>query len=208
MGALETLLGRARGPMGPPVEVDFGRPEPAWTELAAALTASNGFFACNAGVQVFRVGDDGWGPDLSAWNVKETWKDAYQGLADDVFCFGQDLFGTQFAIDGTQQIVTVDAETGDRAVLGSDLESWAAWILADPDGHGAAGLARAWQDANGPLEPDQRLIPRQFFVTGGSYDFDNLKVVDAVTAMRIRGPIARQVHDLPDGAQLRISVKE
>ena len=42
------------------------------------------------------------------------------------------------------------------------------------------------------------------FVGGGRYDLDNFVAYDAVTAMRIRGPIAQQVHDLPDGATIRL----
>jgi len=205
--ALDDLLDRARGPMGPAVDVDFGVGTRAWQQLGAALTRINGFFLFNAGVQVFRVGDDqGWGPELSSWNRPETWKDSYQGLADDLFCFGQDLFGVQFAIDGGGQVVTLDPETGQRSALGTSLDEWAAWLLAEPDERGAATFARAWQDTFGPLTPEQRFIPRQFFVTGGTYDLANLIVQDAAASMRIRGPIARQVHDLPDGAHISFAV--
>ncbi len=206
--ALDELLDRARGPMGAAVEIDFGGGAPAWRQLADALGRMNGFFLFNAGVQVFRVGaEQGWGPELSTWNQPDTWKDTYQGLADDLFCFGQDLFGVQFAIDGGGQVVTMDPETGQRSALGTSLDEWAAWLSADPDDRGAATFAKAWQDKFGPLTPDQRLIPRQFFVTGGSYDFANLMVQDATVAMRIRGPIARQVHDLPDGAHVSFTAE-
>jgi len=205
--ALDELLDRARGPMGPAVEVDFGAGAPAWRELGGVLSRMNGFFLFNAGVQVFRVGAEGWGPELSGWNEPDTWKDTYRGLADDLFCFGQDLFGVQFAIDGGGQVVSMDPETGQRSALGTSLDEWAAWLLAEPDDRGAATFAKAWQDAFGPLTPEQRLIPRQFFVTGGSYDFGNLIVQDAGLAMRIRGPIARQVHDLPDGARISFTVE-
>lgn len=87
----EELLGRARGPMGPRIELDFGVDQGPLAELAAVLTRMNGFFAFNAGVHVFRAGDDGLGPDLIAWNDADTWKCTYDGMADDYFCFGQDL---------------------------------------------------------------------------------------------------------------------
>ncbi|MFI5530346.1 hypothetical protein ACIA8O_17575 [Kitasatospora sp. NPDC051853] len=50
----------------------------------------------------------------------------------------------------------------------------------------------------------ERLIPRQFFVMGGTYAFDNLSVEDAALAMRIRGPVAQQVHGAPDGTTVRL----
>ena len=201
----EELLARARGPMGARIELDFGVEEGPLAELAELLTRMNGFFVFNAGVQVFRAGDDGLGPDLLTWNDEDTWKYTYDGLADDYFCFGQDLFGVQFAIKDNAEVVTFNPESAHTKPIGDSLESWAEWLLADPDVRGAAGFALNYQRENGALEPDQRLVPLQFFVGGGSYDNDNLVVRDAVTAMRIRGPIAQQVHDLPDGARIRFS---
>ena len=57
----------------------------------------------------------------------------------------------------------------------------------------------------GPLDNDHRLIPRQFFILGGTYDDDNLVVADAATAMRIRGPLARQLHGVADGTTIRLT---
>jgi hypothetical protein len=205
--ALDELLARARGPMGPAIELDFGFEAGPLAELGPLISRVNGFFAFNAGIQVFRVGEEGLGPDMLAWNREETWKDTYAGLADDVFCFGQDIFGNQFGIVGGEQVVVFDPETAELELIGDSLEAWAQWLLADPEVNGAADFAHAFQKQNGALEPGQRLVPRQFFVTGGDYDFDNFAVHDAVTAMRIRGPIAQKVHDLPDGAVLRLAVE-
>jgi hypothetical protein len=204
--ALEQLLARARGPMGPAIELDFGLESGPFVELGEMLSRTNGFFLFNAGVQVFCAGEQGPGPELLAWNDEATWKDTYAGLADDVFCFGQDLFGVQFGIHDNADVVTFNPETAETTVLGSSLNDWAAWLLEDEDVRGAARFAKAYQDENGPLELDQRLIPLRFFVGGGTYDFENLVAKDAATAMRIRGPIAQKIHDLPDGAVVRIEV--
>ncbi|MFF4951606.1 SMI1/KNR4 family protein [Streptomyces chattanoogensis] len=206
-GALEQLLDRARGPMGPSIELDFGVPAGPLAELGRTLSRINGFFLFNAGVQVFRAGDEGLGPDLLAWNDGETWKDTYDGLADDVFCFGQDIFGTQFAVVGGEEVVRFNPETAETTAIGPGLDAWAQWLLHDPDVNGAASFAHAFQKQHGALDPNERLVPRQFFVTGGGYGFDNFAVHDAATAMRIRGPLAQQIHDLPDGTRLRIDVR-
>ena len=204
--ALAQLLARARGPMGPSAELDFGVESGPLAELGSVISQLNGFFLFNAGVQVFRVGDDGYGPDLLTWNNEDTWKDTYDGLADDLFCFGQDIFGNQFAIIGGEEVVVFDPESARVAPLGNSLEEWAAWLLADEDVNGAASFAYAYQKERGALDPAERLVPLSFFIGGGGYDFDNFVARDAVTAMRIRGPIAQQVHDLPDGATVRFSV--
>jgi hypothetical protein len=204
--ALEQLIGRARGPAGPSVELDLGASEGPLYELSAVVSQVNGFFVFNAGVQVFRAGPEGVGPELGAWNEPEAWKDAYGALAGGLFCFGQDIFGVQFAVEGGTRVVTFDPETGARTTLGESLEDWAAWLLENPDVNGAASFAHSYQAARGPLTPDQRLVPRRFFITGGGYEFENFVVHEAASAMRIRGPIAQQVHDLPDGTRIELRV--
>ncbi|MER5391434.1 DUF6531 domain-containing protein [Saccharopolyspora sp. NPDC002686] len=206
--ALELLLDRSRGPAGLAREVELDAEEGPLVELAALLSLRNGFFAFNAGVQVFRAGDPGIGPELGGWNRSRTWKDAYGGLADGLFCFGQDLFGVQFAVQDRRSVVTFDPETARITELGSSLEDWARWLLSDPDQNGCRTFATRWQDENGALPPDQRLIPRRFFVLGGGYDYANLTAKDAAECMRIRGPIAEQAAALPDGARLQITIPQ
>jgi hypothetical protein len=205
VSALDELLAIARAPLGPSVAVDLGDGLPG--ELAALLSATNGFAVFDYGVQVFHVGPGGLGPELGAWNDDTTWKHTYGDLADGLLCFGQDLFGVQFAIEGGRRICTFDPETGDRATIGGSLEDWADWLLAKPDERGTRSFATTWQHNHGALDHDERLLPKTFFVFGGEFADDNLLVRDSATAMRIRGPIARQVHDLPEGAAVNLEVR-
>jgi hypothetical protein len=205
--ALDQLLARARGPMGPEIELDFGVESGPLAELGRLITRMNGFFAFNAGIQVFRAGEEGLGPDLLSWNTGEMWKDTYGGLADDLFCFGQDIFGVQFAIVGQDQVVRFNPETTATTLIGSSLEDWAQWLLSDPDVNGANSFSYAFQKENGPLDPNERLVPLQFFALGGSYDFDNMAVHDASDAMQIRGPIAQKINATPDGATIHLSAE-
>ncbi|MFJ9781053.1 hypothetical protein ACIRSS_15800 [Amycolatopsis sp. NPDC101161] len=201
---LDQLLAVARAPLGPRIELDLGHDTGPLAELAELLTRLNGFTVFNAGVQVFHAGTAGLGPELARWNEPSTWKDTYAGLADGLFCFGQDLFGCQFAVTDNREVVVFDPETADRTPIGAGLDDWAAWLLDDPAVRGAHQFATAWQDERGALGHDQRLIPLQMFTMGGTYDFDNLVAKDAITCMRIRGPLAQTIHDLPDGAQVHV----
>jgi hypothetical protein len=201
---LDQLLTGARAPLGPPIQLDLGHETGPLAELAELLTRVNGFTVFNAGVQVFHAGTTGLGPELGRWNEPSTWKNTYAGLADGLFCFGQDLFGCQFGVVDNREVVVFDPETAERTPIGAGLDDWAAWLLEDPTVHGAHQFAAAWQDEHGALGHDQRLIPLQMFTMGGTYDFDNLVAKDAATCMRIRGPLAQTIHDLPDGAQVHL----
>lgn len=208
MPKLDDLLGRARGPLGPAGTVDLGQRQGLLAELSDLLSRTNGFFLFNAGVHIFRAGPQGHGYDVESWNQSATWKDTYQGLADDLFCFGQDVLGTQFAIVGNKSVVAFEPEACGREVVGASLEDWAAWLLGNPDVHATAGLAHAWQKQNRPLDLTERLIPRQLLVLGGELTLENLVAKDAAECMRIRGPIAHQIQDLPDGATISLNVSE
>ena len=50
------------------------------------------------------------------------------------------------------------------------------------------------------------LVPAVPFVLGGEYSLGNLRLADAVSGMRARGNLARQIRDLPDGAQIEFKV--
>jgi hypothetical protein len=202
MRALEELLDRAKGPLGPTVRVELGGGLRG--ELGALLSATNGFAVFNYGIQVFHAGPDGLGPELREWNDDATWKHTYGTLADGLLCFAQDLFGVQFAIEDGRRVSRFDPETGDRLTIGESIEDWAGWLLAEPDKRGTWSFATAWQKAHGALEHDERLLPRTPFVLGGDYSEDNLAATDAATAMRIRGPVAQGIHDLPEGATVRL----
>src|SRR5204863_4583616 len=115
------LLNRARGPLGPSAEVDFGVASRPFAELGDLLHRFNGFFAFNAGVQVYPVGGMTGVPELVTWNEPATWKQTYGGLADALFCFGQDVLGTQFAIAHGNTVVAVDPETVETADIGDSL---------------------------------------------------------------------------------------
>ncbi|WP_158894065.1 SMI1/KNR4 family protein [Amycolatopsis anabasis] len=206
--ALDQLLARSRGPTGQPRIVEFGTTSGPLGELATLLTARNGFFVFNAGIQIFRAGDPGLGPELQAWNRDDSWKNTYAGLADDLWCFGQDLFGVQFGLDQHhRRVVRFDPETGTRTTLGDSLHDWAAWLLDEPDLHGCRAFATAWQHHHGPLDYDQRLIPWRPFVLHGTYEFANLTTKPAATCMRIRGPIAQHIHNTTDGTPLHLQAR-
>ena len=67
-------------------------------------------------------------------------------------------------------------------------------------------LAHEWQAAQGRIPAGMRLLPKQPFVLEGDYTLANLYLTDAVEGMKLRGELALQLRDLPDGARVRFEI--
>jgi hypothetical protein len=124
-----------------------------------------------------------------------------------MYFFAMDVFGGQFGYRG-DSIVYFEPETGEVEEFSVDLERWAKRILEDADVLTGYPLARSWQRENGQLKHGDRLVPIQAFVSGGKYVVENLRPYDAASGMRIRGPIARAISDLPDGTAITFKIVE
>ena len=173
--------------------------EERWAELGDLLRRRNGFYAFESALHVPHAGPGG----QEAWNSPTGWKAEWDGAWDDCWCFGEDVFGSQFALAG-DEVVLADAETARREPVAGSLADWAERVLEDYDYLCGYPLARDWQERHGPLPPGKRLFPKTPFMLGGDFTVDNLGAVAAEEAMRARGEIFRQVRDLPPGAKVRL----
>ena len=139
------------------------------------------------------------------WNDDSVWKYEYNGAADQLLCFAEDVFGAQFAIAG-EAIVRFDPETGMSEEIARSIDAWASQILGDADVLTGYPIAHEWQIANGPIPIGHRLVPRVPFVLGGDFSVGNLRAVKATNAMRFYGYLATQIKTLPDGARIELRV--
>ena len=176
-----------------------------YAELAGLLYERNGFIAFYGALQVF--------PALHAvdklhalddWNQPGLWRQHFVPWADDGLFFAEDIFGGQFVIRD-HGVYSFDPESAEYTHLGDNLNDWAQALLNDWDFFTGASLAKSWQQTHGRLPLCQRLIPRVPFVLGGGFIAKNLLACERVTAMRARAAIARQIHDLADGATITLS---
>jgi hypothetical protein len=177
------------------------------SELEELLFERNGFFAFGPALHVFPSAstDLSWG--LVEWNMPGLWKHEYQHFVDPGLCFAEDVFGNQFSIrDGNVHYFEV--ETGGLKSIAASLSAWADLILSDHQFWTGSPIAQRWAEHAGPIPLHKRLQPGTPFVCGGSYEVDNLRPTDAAELMSYWGSFARQIHDLPDGAEIRISVSE
>ncbi|MDQ8045152.1 MAG: hypothetical protein AAGC46_09400 [Solirubrobacteraceae bacterium] len=168
------------------------------TALSGLLERRNGFYALESALHVFgeaRARD---------WNETTLWRALYGDATRGHWFFAEDVFGGQFSVtaDGVQ---AWDPETGESEPLANDLEGWAEVLLADYAFWTGQPLAREWQQTRGPLSEGFRLLPKVPFVLGGDYAVENLRAVDAVSAMRIRAGYAHALRNAPDGTRISIS---
>jgi hypothetical protein len=198
------LLALASEPLGPRVSgaVANGRTGQELTEL---LDARNGFYALESALHVFPAGQAFVGASLEDWNAPGGWRKAYGDMTASLFFFAEDVFGGQFAFKG-DQVLTFEPETGEAKLLASSIEDWADQLLADYEFLTGQPLAHEWQVRNGALSPGERLVPKVPFVLGGDYDAGNVYAVDAAVGMELRGELAMQLRDLPDGAKVTYRV--
>jgi hypothetical protein len=173
--------------------------------ISSVLRQKNGFFCFESALRFFPSETSGSSWGITDWNKHDLWKADYNGLADNVFCFAEDLFGQQFvAIEG--EIGTFEPETGNVEIVAPSLEQWASRILDDYNFMTGYSLGREWQLNHGALHPRHRLMAKQPFVLGGEYSAANLASMDSLQMMKELGNLARQIHDLPDGAQIQFKV--
>jgi hypothetical protein len=198
------LLALASEPLGPGVtgEVAAGRTGQELTEL---LESRNGFYALESALHVLPAGRAFVAASLDDWNAADGWRAAYGDMAEGLYFFAEDVFGGQFAL-GDDQVLTFEPETGEAKPLASSIEDWADQLLADYEFLTGQPLAHEWQVRNGALAPGQRLVPKVPFVLGGDYDASNVYAVDAAVGMELRGELATQLRDLPDGAKVTYRV--
>jgi hypothetical protein len=205
--SLAKLLGIAGAALAPaPKQRPAILTGPRGDELWALLQGRNGFYAFESALHVFPTG--GTGPQvLERWNSPELWRGHYEDLAEGCVFFAEDIFGGQFILKG-DAVHSFDPETGDTEQLGANLDAWARAILGDYETVTGQPLAHAWQAEHGALPAGKRLLPKIPFSTGGAFDLANLYAADAVKGMQFRGDLARQLRDLPEGAQIELKVVE
>ena len=170
------------------------------------LSERNGFLALESSVYVYPLPDiqedDNYNIEL--WNTLNLWKDRYSGAADSIFCFGADLFGNQYCIIDNR-ICLFDAEAAELKYMADNLDDWAFMIMKD-DYWSAHSLAHEWQASHGSIESHHRLLPKTPFILGGDFKTDNLYSYEIIQAMKYRGDMYVQMHDLTDEAQIQFKI--
>lgn len=175
--------------------------------LSPLFELKNGFHAFESALHVFPSGSGEAHLSSQQWNSHELWRAEYEDVADECWFFAEDVFGGQFFVN-SDGFGLFDPETGSMEHLCRTLEEWSSRLLQDFDYLTGYSVAHTWQQRHGTLGPGIRLVPKTPFVCGGTFSIDNLSAMDAVKGMRVRANLARQIRDLPDGAQIQFETSE
>ncbi len=143
---------------------------------------------------------------LAEWNEPALWRAEYDGLADGPEFLAETFLGEQFRLVD-QQIVRWNLVTGETESTSRSWDEWLDFVRGDPGSEVPRWLLHDWESVNRPLEPFEHLAAKRPFVLGGKYDVDNLYATDSVANLRWNAQLARQMRDIPDGAEVRVSIR-
>ncbi|MCC6320602.1 MAG: SMI1/KNR4 family protein [Phycisphaerales bacterium] len=186
----------------PPEEL---RRLPCGHELIELLEFRNGFLAFDDAFCLRPLRSATPPRGIAEWNNPDLWRRMYDIDMTDWVFFASDLFSIQFALSPAG-IFTFDPESTEVVPIAKSLAGWAEWLLSDPDLNTGRSFAWKWARERGPLQPGQRLMPKQLFMLGGGFQVENLDAVDEASHLRVLGPIANALAKIPDGTSVRFTV--
>lgn len=170
--------------------------------LRPLIHARNGFYAFESCLFVrpwgCTVGSAEW------WNASD-WRNLYSEVLAGMWCFAEDIFGFQFAVN-EEGFYSFDPETAELRQIATSAMMWAERILVDYDELTGYSMGHAWQLLNGPIGVGRRLAPAIPFVVGGEYSIAALRDKPDLELAQFRAHVYAQIKDLPDGTQLRINL--
>lgn len=138
--------------------------------------------------------------------VNSTMTKEFGPMVDKLFSFGQDVFGNQYCFElESKRVIFFNIESGERKHLAPNFATWVEVLLGDCEYLTGYPISETWK--SGHLLPySHRLAPKLPFIVGGDYSVDNLYACESPIYLQIGAAIARQVYNLPDGSNVKISI--
>ncbi len=173
----------------------------------AVLARSNGLEVYWGYFRLFGVGATR-GVDASKWNSPEYWKFAWGGRCEDYWCFGETIWGDQYAYSltdlkcGNLQVHFLDALSMSTEVIADSFEQFFHDEFLRCAEHPYDEMIRLARQKLGPMDADSHLVYSPSPLLGGAEDIDNVQKMDARLAMICNGDVALQIDGAPDQFEL------
>ena len=191
---------------GPPIadeEILARVPEP----LRDALRVRNGCIAYRGGFHVRGAcREPAWHSLREAWEGPGAFHVLYEEVLETDVPFAEDGLGDQFLLRGVE-VWHLWAETGEIEFKSPTLDEFMAEILERPTEMLSLEPVTAFLDAGQELRPGQLLMAYPPFCVSQSDQGVTLTAVSTPERREFLATIARQIHDLPDGAEVQFKVE-
>lgn len=167
------------------------------------LYNTNGGFFYNSSLQIYSCINTSNMQDI--FHVNNIIHKEYGLLAKDLLFFGQEIFGNQFAFSD-EGIMLFNIESGDREIIAPNFGEWCVVIENDLDYYTGKVFSIFLNSKN--MGKETRLCPKIPFITGGSYEVENFYSLSFPRYIQVNFNIAKQVHLLPDGSEIKFEIIE
>jgi len=166
------------------------------------LNEANGAYLFSNSVQIYSYSSDPLYHSIAY--VNKVLKDEYGNMMNGIYSFGQDIFANQFVFS-KNGIELLNIETGDRELLASNFISFQEVLANEVDYLSGRKYTTIVEQE---VLLDHRICPKKPFIIGGNYSADNLYSLIFPEYLKVNANIARQVHNLPDGADIILKSTE
>jgi hypothetical protein len=170
---------------------------------ARLLRAMNGYVAYHGGLHVRGACREPlWHSLRYAWSGDGALYHLYASLDPDDIPFAEDALGDQYLI--RDNIVhQLSGETGDLTSREMDIVDFDAAVRADPYEFLGLGPLAQFRAQGNELQPGELLSVMPPFVTAESAEGITVRSIPARERIEWLAMFAKQIHDLPDGGQLK-----
>jgi len=190
----------------PPDDADILARAPA--ELASVLRVRNGVVAYQGALHVRGAcREPAWHSLRHAWEGPDALHELFEEVRPADVPFGEDAFGDQFLLrDG--RVLRLSGELGEIAPVADGLEDFLGQVLGDPGRALDYDPLLDFLAGGAELPPGRLLAAYPPFVLSADDARRDIRAVDAVERRRFLADLARQLHGLPDGAEVRFEVPD
>lgn len=140
--------------------------------------------------------------DLTARNSLIKSKYHWLKGIEEIFVFGEDLFGNQFVFYN-EGIGFFMIETGNIEFISADFKNWISTIEAETDYYTGRQFSGILTDLEAGLAYDERVAAKLPFVAGGEYELKNMYKAYFQDVIQFNADLAQQIHDMPDGTEIK-----
>jgi len=190
---------------GPPID-DFEVLEKLPENLAGLLRQLNGFIQFHGGLHLRGAClQPQWHSLRDAWWGETAFHRLYPVVQPDDIPFAQDCVGDQFLLRA-EKVWRLLAETGELDELNVSLKEFLERSQADPMDYLAMQPLLQFQEDGGTLEPGQLLAAFPPFCLKQAENGVHLGAVSATERRTFLSSFATQIHEVPDGGEIRFEI--